>query len=93
MLVADLGIVDGAGYTLMSDQQKGLTYAISNVWPLTEQRFCVRHIYANIKGLFRGAEIRKSFWIIVKSSTTNMYERPIEEMKKISTLADDDLLK
>ena len=77
----------------MSDQQKGLLNAIQNVWPAAEQRSCARHVYANIRTLHGATEIKKCFWAIAKSSTTNGYEKSIQQMKKISILAVQDLIK
>ena len=93
LLVDDLGSIDGRGFTLMSDQQKRLLNAIQNVWLGAKQRSCSRHVYANIRALHGVVEIRKCFWVIAKSSTTKRYEKSIEQMKKISILAIEDMVK
>ncbi|KAK4278441.1 hypothetical protein QN277_016286 [Acacia crassicarpa] len=46
-LQKSLELGNGGNVTLMSDMQKGLTNAISEVLPAVEHRFCARHIYAN----------------------------------------------
>lgn len=44
----------------MSDRQKGLLNAVSQVFPECEQRFCLRHIYANFQiAGFRGEDLKK----------------------------------
>ncbi|KAI3697583.1 hypothetical protein L6452_30676 [Arctium lappa] len=45
----DIGLTDGLGVTLMSDQHKGLVEAVKEVFPLAEHRQCARHIYANFR--------------------------------------------
>lgn len=36
LLADDLGVIDGDGYTIMSNQQKWLLNDVANVWPCTE---------------------------------------------------------
>ncbi|KAK4279329.1 hypothetical protein QN277_011126 [Acacia crassicarpa] len=46
-LQKSLNLGGGENLTLMSDVQKGLVNAVSEVLPTAEHRFCARHIYAN----------------------------------------------
>lgn len=46
----DLDIVNTFGWTFMSDKQKGLIEAVSDLFPNASHRFCVRHLYNNFKG-------------------------------------------
>ncbi|XP_044437158.1 protein FAR1-RELATED SEQUENCE 6-like [Triticum aestivum] len=47
-------------YTIMSDRQKGLLNAVNAVFPKCNQRFCLRHIYANFQNAgFRGEDLKK----------------------------------
>jgi hypothetical protein len=47
-------------FTIMSDCQKGLLNAVNQVFPECEQRFCLRHIYANFQlVVFRGDDLKK----------------------------------
>ncbi|KAK1397024.1 hypothetical protein POM88_006887 [Heracleum sosnowskyi] len=47
--IADLDLGDGTGFTIISDQQKGLENAIKELLPKAEHRFCTRHIYSNFR--------------------------------------------
>uniref|UniRef100_A0A1S4DCF4 Protein FAR1-RELATED SEQUENCE n=1 Tax=Nicotiana tabacum TaxID=4097 RepID=A0A1S4DCF4_TOBAC len=47
LLKHSLNLKDGTSITFMSDMQKGLLEAIRTVLPLSNHRFCVRHIEAN----------------------------------------------
>ena len=47
LLMQDLGISDGLGWTIMSDQQKGLQNAVAHLLPHVEHKNCARHVYAN----------------------------------------------
>jgi transposase-like protein len=42
------------GLVISSDIQKGLIKAVSQVYPLTEHRECMRHLYSNFKKHFSG---------------------------------------
>ncbi|WVY97002.1 hypothetical protein V8G54_029153 [Vigna mungo] len=45
--------------TSVSDQQKGLLPAIQQLFPSVDQRFCVRHIYANFRKKFPDINLRQ----------------------------------
>ncbi|XP_017406210.1 uncharacterized protein LOC108319559 [Vigna angularis] len=55
LLVDDLGGAElCSSFTFISDQQKGLLPAIQELLPGVEQRFYVRHLYANFRKKFSG---------------------------------------
>ncbi|XP_051191015.2 uncharacterized protein [Lolium perenne] len=58
----------GEGWVIISDQQKGLIKAVSEIVPQAEHRMCARHIYANWKKLHRDKKFQKMFWCCAKSS-------------------------
>nr|XP_016461892.1 PREDICTED: uncharacterized protein LOC107785169 [Nicotiana tabacum] len=52
----------------MSDMQKGLLKAVSEVLPESEHRWCSRHILANWSKDWRGLERRNNFWRCARAS-------------------------
>ncbi|KAL0432015.1 UNVERIFIED_CONTAM: hypothetical protein Sradi_0827500 [Sesamum radiatum] len=46
-------------WTFMSDRQKGLVETINEVVPNAVNRRCARHIYANFRGQFAGAALKR----------------------------------
>jgi len=48
LVAKDLQMGYGCGWTIMSDQQKGLADGICNILPQAEHRLCARHVYANL---------------------------------------------
>ncbi|XP_019168859.1 PREDICTED: uncharacterized protein LOC109164765 [Ipomoea nil] len=46
-LKSNLGITDTSPWTIISDQQKGLTHVIKELFPDAEHRNCARHVHAN----------------------------------------------
>lgn len=60
LLDNDIGFENQDGWTFMCDKQKGLIPAFENLFPNAENRFCVRHLYTNMKSEgFRGVAIKK----------------------------------
>ena len=63
----DLRIFYGLGWTIISDQQKGLENAVTYLLPHREHRNCARHIYANWKKKgHSNEELKVLFWKAVK---------------------------
>ncbi|KAL0428376.1 UNVERIFIED_CONTAM: protein FAR-RED IMPAIRED RESPONSE 1 [Sesamum latifolium] len=62
LLLRDIGSHEQRGWAFISDRQKGLLEAVSNLAPNAEHRFCLRHMYNNFKGKFKGVELKKLFW-------------------------------
>lgn len=93
LLASDLSTTHGAGFTVMSDQQKGLIPAITEVLPEAEIRCYARHVYCNFRDIYNGGqEYRKLFWKIAKSTTENKFKENIQLFRDISDAAANDLL-
>lgn len=94
LLADDLGTSDGHGYTIMSDQQKGLLRAVSLIWPKADTRCCARHVYCNFRQVFGGGvQYRRGFWKIAKSTTEAEYDSNMQLFANISKEAASDLKK
>nr|AAU43947.1 hypothetical protein [Oryza sativa Japonica Group] len=69
LLQKDLNIdPHGAGWVIISDQQKGLVSAVEEFLPQIEHRMCTRHIYANWRKKYRDQAFQKPFWKCAKAS-------------------------
>ncbi|MBA0877917.1 hypothetical protein Goshw_022274 [Gossypium schwendimanii] len=90
LLSTDLGLEDGYGYTIISDQQK---IEISDILPRVEHRNCARQVFAN----WSGRKLRKSyecdFWQIVKCATEREWEDICSTLEKKDKDAYDNLMK
>ncbi|KAH0716097.1 hypothetical protein KY284_009002 [Solanum tuberosum] len=62
LLEKSLNLKNGDSITFMSDMQKGLLNAVENVLPLSNHRYCVRHVEANWMKRFRTGEMKKLMW-------------------------------
>ncbi|WOL05137.1 hypothetical protein Cni_G13860 [Canna indica] len=85
ILFDELCISHGCGWTLVSDQQKGLEYAIKNRVPATKHRNCVRHVYANWKKKHVGPALKSCFWRIIRCTMQSDFNRHLNELAAIST--------
>ncbi|KAF2295275.1 hypothetical protein GH714_032407 [Hevea brasiliensis] len=92
-LFENLGIIDGMGLTIMSDQQKGLAKAIKELVPQAEYRNCARHIYANWKKMHRGEEYRKLFWKAAYTKNDAQWKMYSNAIMDIDSKAYDEFIK
>ncbi|XP_052726016.1 uncharacterized protein LOC128194445 [Vigna angularis] len=84
-LIDDLG---GGGLcsrcTFVSDQQKGLLPAIQQLLPGVDQRFCVRHIYANFRKKFSGINLRQLLWKAAATTHPQAWESVMRQIKEVN---------
>ena len=55
-----------------------------DVFPESEHRFCVRHMWQNFQQLFRGDALKNQLWKIARSSTITLYEKHMDAMKVLN---------
>ncbi|CAI9265896.1 unnamed protein product [Lactuca saligna] len=83
LLIDDLHLNLGNGFSLMSDQHKGLIEAVKELLPYVEHRQCARHICQNLQKRFTGAIYHTLFWRASKATTEHAFK---VVMKEIETL-------
>ncbi|KAL0292259.1 UNVERIFIED_CONTAM: hypothetical protein Sradi_6996700 [Sesamum radiatum] len=80
----DLNIHSDSDYTFMSDKQKGFILAFETVFPTAENRFCVRHLHANMKRVgFKGLSYKKALWKAARATAVTEFEARRKEMQMI----------
>ncbi|XP_052735579.1 uncharacterized protein LOC108341574 [Vigna angularis] len=85
LLIQDLGGSQVCGgCTWMSDQQKGLVPAIQELLPGAEQRFCLRHLYANFRKRFGGQILKNLTWRAATSTYPQAWEREMLKIKEVN---------
>ncbi|XP_031131906.1 uncharacterized protein LOC116033292 [Ipomoea triloba] len=92
LLKHDLGIDVCAQneYTFISDKQKGLLLAFRGVLPNVVHRFCVRHLYVNMKvARFHGNAIKDTLWAAARATTVNSFKDSMRKMKELDSNAFD----
>ncbi|XP_019253979.1 PREDICTED: uncharacterized protein LOC109232679 [Nicotiana attenuata] len=84
---------EGEGLTVMSDMQKGLHLAITQLLPNAEMRWCARHIWANWKQTWPGEERRKKFWQCARATFEVYFSKKLDEMDQLGGNIVQDLMK
>ncbi|KAJ9552780.1 hypothetical protein OSB04_016825 [Centaurea solstitialis] len=87
LLVDDIHMGIGHGLTIISDGHKGILEAISERVPAAEHRQCARHIYANFRKKFKGEHFKKLFWVAAGSTTSQMFEHHMAEIRILEPVA------
>ncbi|XP_074291585.1 uncharacterized protein LOC141618386 [Silene latifolia] len=79
-LINDLEMQTGKGWTLISDQQKGLLLVIADMLPNAEHRLCARHIFTNWIKVIKGIPLHKLYWKAVKAYTEKHFNNIMEKL-------------
>lgn len=66
---------------------QGLINVVKVVFPESEHRFCVRHLWQNFQQLYRGDILKNQLWKIARSSTIIRFEANMEGMKLLNPAA------
>lgn len=89
LLKEDLNVHNTHVYTFMTDKQKGLLDAVAEVFPNAGHRFCVRHLYNNFKGEFKGLHLKEILWKAARATTVPAFTKAMSEMKNVDKNAFD----
>lgn len=83
----DLNIINTSTFTIMSGRQKGLTNAVKKLFPDSEHRNYVRHIYQNFHKVHKGEQLKNDLWAIARSTNEAAYTRNMDKMRDHSFTA------
>ncbi|XP_023731200.2 uncharacterized protein LOC111878947 [Lactuca sativa] len=88
----DLELYANSNFTFILDRQKGIIPAIAKLFPQVEHRFCLRHIYENMKRQWKDKELKDLVWACATATTIRHFEKALEELKKFKAEAHDWLI-
>ncbi|XP_019182496.1 PREDICTED: uncharacterized protein LOC109177564 [Ipomoea nil] len=91
LLKNDLGITNTYPWTIISDQQKGLTTVIQELFPDSEHRNCARHVHANWSKRHKGKVMKNHFWMCAKSTTEVQFHEQLKALEMRDKEAKADL--
>ena len=60
---------------------------MKQVFPDSEHRFCVRHLYSNFNEKFKGEVLKNQLWTCARSSSDDSFKRNMEIMKSLDANA------
>ncbi|XP_048596246.1 uncharacterized protein LOC125578022 [Brassica napus] len=91
----DLGLLNGEGFIMVSDRQKGLIKAVQTELPEIEHRMCVRHIYTNLKGKHgkKGTDLKLHVWNLAWSYNEPQYYENLDRIFNYDSQLHEDVLK
>ncbi|CAI9265825.1 unnamed protein product [Lactuca saligna] len=87
LLIDDLGLNLGYGYSVISDQHKGLIEAVKELLPYVEYRQCAKHISQNLRKRYSGAQYESIFWKACKATTKVDFKVAMKELEVLDPSA------
>jgi hypothetical protein len=66
---------------------QGLIKVVAQVFPESEHRFCVRHMYSNFQQLFKCENLKNQLWTCVRSTTMVQFNKNMEKMRVLNEKA------
>ena len=63
---------------------QGLVETFKQLMPGVEHRFCVRHLYANFKSLYKGKDLKDLVWAAACAYTVQEWEENMNKIKAIN---------
>ena len=62
---------------------------MEQVFPDSECRFCVRHLYSNVQQHFKGEILKDQLWACARSTTVRRWNDNMDKMKDLNKDAFD----
>ncbi|CAI0432777.1 unnamed protein product [Linum tenue] len=93
LLASDLSLGEGSGWSISSDQQKGLIPAIASLLPAAEHRLCARHIFCNWRKVHKNLEWHPYFWECAKSTTVMKFNHAYKKLESRNKKAAQDMVR
>ncbi|KAL7586291.1 hypothetical protein Lser_V15G36537 [Lactuca serriola] len=87
LLIDDLNLNLGNGFSLMSDQHKGLIEAVKELLPYVDHRQCARHICQNLQKRSTGAIYHTLFRRASKATTEHALKVVMKEIETLNPYA------
>nr|XP_027093574.1 uncharacterized protein LOC113713973 [Coffea arabica] len=81
----------GVAYTFISDRQKGLVHAIEELFPESEHRFCLKHMFENFKQRFKDQDLRDLFWEVAAAASMPEHETALSNLERADPQEGDKL--
>ncbi|KAI3500877.1 hypothetical protein L1887_36704 [Cichorium endivia] len=83
----DLGLYANSNFTFISDRQKGIIPALAQLYPCAEHRFCLRHIYDNMKKTWKTREYKDFLWKCATATTVPEFDTCMTEFSQFDRQA------
>nr|GEX42617.1 transposase, mutator type [Tanacetum cinerariifolium] len=77
----DLKLFKNSNFTFVTDRKKGFIPALTEIFPAADHRYCLKHIYDNMKLQWRGQQFKDLLWKCATATTVSYFNRNMEELK------------
>ncbi|GJY48964.1 mutator type transposase [Tanacetum coccineum] len=78
----DLELFRNSNFTFVTDRHKGVIPALAETFPAAEHKYCLKHIYDNMKLQWRGKLFKELLWRCATATTVTHFNRFMEEVKQ-----------
>nr|KAJ0213175.1 hypothetical protein LSAT_V11C400215600 [Lactuca sativa] len=85
--IDDLGLYLGYGYSVISDQHKGLIEVVKELLPYVEHMQCGKHISQNLRKRYSAAQYESIFWKASKETTKVDFKVSMKELEVLDPSA------
>ncbi|KAK2638172.1 hypothetical protein Ddye_025967 [Dipteronia dyeriana] len=75
--------------TFMTDRQKRVLDAMERFWSRSSNKYCVRHVIANLQSRFKGQLSGMYVWNVANSSCKNAFIEEMTKLEKVNERAYD----
>nr|GEW64117.1 hypothetical protein [Tanacetum cinerariifolium] len=70
-----------SNFTFVTYRKKGLIPALAETFPAAEHRYCLKHIYDNMKLQWKGQQFKDLLWKCATATTVSYFNRNMKELK------------
>ncbi|XP_021747169.1 uncharacterized protein LOC110713015 [Chenopodium quinoa] len=81
-MLKDLG--RGNSWCIISDRQKGINLALTELWNEADKRYCCKHLVANWKKAFPGPLLFSLFWKSCGAFSPFTFKKAMEQLDKVN---------
>ena len=81
-----IGVDDRKTINFMTDRQKGVLRAITEIFPAHKNKYCARHLY-KFKAKYPSVKIKNLFWAASKATCAYAFSATIEEIRSVNEQA------
>ncbi|KAI3457101.1 hypothetical protein Pfo_013764 [Paulownia fortunei] len=71
-------------FNLYLTNLQGLTEIFKSIMPDVEHRFCMRHLYANFKNLYKGEDLKQLVWGAASAYTMEEFKKHMDDLKALN---------
>ncbi|GJV15019.1 transposase, MuDR [Tanacetum coccineum] len=80
----DLELFRNSNFTFVTDKQKGIIPALVETFPAAKHRYCMKHIYDNMKLQWRGKLFKELLWRCATATIVSHFNTVMKKVKNVN---------